>query len=72
MIQPWLEQNPNPTDEEIRLAICGNLCRCIWLSAYRECCEAGCGEDEGVTAVLDNGYWIFGISFAFRLTLMQE
>ncbi len=27
-LKPWLEQNHNPTDEEIRLAISGNLCRC--------------------------------------------
>ncbi len=25
---PYLEGNPNPTEEEIRLAISGNLCRC--------------------------------------------
>ena len=25
---PYLEQNPNPTEEEIREAISGNLCRC--------------------------------------------
>jgi aerobic-type carbon monoxide dehydrogenase small subunit (CoxS/CutS family) len=25
---PFLEQNPNPTDEEIREAISGNICRC--------------------------------------------
>ena len=25
---PFLEQNPNPTDAEIRDAISGNLCRC--------------------------------------------
>ena len=25
---PFLEQNPNPTDSEIREAISGNLCRC--------------------------------------------
>ena len=25
---PFLEQNPNPTEEEIREAISGNLCRC--------------------------------------------
>ncbi len=25
---PFLEQNPNPTNEEIREAIAGNLCRC--------------------------------------------
>ena len=27
-LKPWLEENPNPTDEEIRLALSGNLCRC--------------------------------------------
>jgi carbon-monoxide dehydrogenase small subunit len=25
---PWLEENPNPSEEEIREAISGNLCRC--------------------------------------------
>jgi carbon-monoxide dehydrogenase small subunit len=25
---PFLAENPNPTEEEIRLAISGNLCRC--------------------------------------------
>jgi carbon-monoxide dehydrogenase small subunit len=25
---PFLQQNPNPSEEEIRLAISGNLCRC--------------------------------------------
>jgi aerobic carbon-monoxide dehydrogenase small subunit len=25
---PFLEKNPNPTDEEIRLAMGGNICRC--------------------------------------------
>ena len=25
---PFLEENPHPTEEEIRLAISGNLCRC--------------------------------------------
>ncbi len=25
---PYLEENPNPTEEEIREAISGNLCRC--------------------------------------------
>jgi carbon-monoxide dehydrogenase small subunit len=25
---PFLERNPNPTDEEIRQALSGNLCRC--------------------------------------------
>lgn len=25
---PYLQQNPNPSEEEIRLALSGNLCRC--------------------------------------------
>ncbi len=25
---PFLEENPNPTEEDVRLAISGNLCRC--------------------------------------------
>lgn len=25
---PFLQENPNPTEEEIRLALSGNLCRC--------------------------------------------
>ncbi len=25
---PWLEENPNPTEEQIREAVTGNLCRC--------------------------------------------
>jgi carbon-monoxide dehydrogenase small subunit len=27
-LAPFLEQNPNPTDEQIREAVSGNLCRC--------------------------------------------
>ncbi len=27
-LKPFLEQNPDPTEEEIREAISGNLCRC--------------------------------------------
>lgn len=34
---PFLEQNPNPSEEEIRLAMSGNLCRC---TGYQHIVEA--------------------------------
>lgn len=34
---PFLENNPNPTDAEIRLALSGNLCRC---TGYQHIVEA--------------------------------
>ena len=34
---PFLEQNPNPTEAEIREAISGNLCRC---TGYQNIVEA--------------------------------
>ena len=34
---PFLKQNPNPTEEEIRHALSGNLCRC---TGYAQICEA--------------------------------
>lgn len=34
---PFLEQNPNPTEEEIREVISGNLCRC---TGYQKIVEA--------------------------------
>ncbi|MDJ0752354.1 MAG: (2Fe-2S)-binding protein [Ardenticatenaceae bacterium] len=27
-LKPWLKENPNPNDHEIREALSGNLCRC--------------------------------------------
>jgi aerobic carbon-monoxide dehydrogenase small subunit len=34
---PFLKENPNPSEEEIRLAISGNLCRC---TGYQNIVEA--------------------------------
>lgn len=36
-LKPWLEDNPDPSEEEIRLAISGNLCRC---TGYQHIVEA--------------------------------
>ena len=27
-VRAWIEENPNPTEEEVRYGIAGNLCRC--------------------------------------------
>jgi len=34
---PFMQENPNPTEEEIRVAISGNLCRC---TGYQHIIEA--------------------------------
>ena len=34
---PFLEENPNPTEEEVRTAISGNICRC---TGYQQIVEA--------------------------------
>jgi aerobic carbon-monoxide dehydrogenase small subunit len=36
-LTPFLEKNPNPTEEEIRLALGGNICRC---TGYENIVEA--------------------------------
>ena len=42
---PFLRENPNPTDDEIREALSGNLCRCTgyanMITAVREAAKSG-------------------------------
>jgi aerobic carbon-monoxide dehydrogenase small subunit len=47
----FLEQNPSPSDEEIREAIAGNICRCTGytfiVDAIRTAAERMAGEEAG-------------------------
>jgi carbon-monoxide dehydrogenase small subunit len=46
-----LEENPNPTDEEVRWAISGNLCRCTgYMNIVKSIQAAGAMKSEGVSA----------------------
>jgi carbon-monoxide dehydrogenase small subunit len=42
-----LDRNPNPTDDEIRLAISGNLCRCTGYAKIVEAIKAVVSNDGG-------------------------
>jgi carbon-monoxide dehydrogenase small subunit len=39
-----LESNPNPTDDEVRWAISGNLCRCTGYMNIVTAIQAAAGE----------------------------
>ncbi len=45
-----LEKNPNPTDDEIRWAISGNLCRCTGYMNIVKSIQAAAAEAKGVPA----------------------
>ena len=46
-----LEENPNPTDEEVRWAISGNLCRCTgYMNIVKSIQAAGAMKSEEVSA----------------------
>jgi carbon-monoxide dehydrogenase small subunit len=48
MARALLDENPRPTDEEIRWSIAGNLCRCTgytkWVEAIRDVADAAPGS----------------------------
>lgn len=45
-----LDQNPNPTEDEVRLAISGNLCRCTGYAKIVEAIQAASQGDGGSQA----------------------
>ncbi|MFW6204450.1 MAG: (2Fe-2S)-binding protein [Actinomycetota bacterium] len=45
-----LENNPNPTDDEVRWAISGNLCRCTGYMNIVKSIQAAAAEAKGVPA----------------------
>lgn len=48
--QTLIEQNPNPTDEEIRHAISGNLCRCTGYMNIVKAIQQAAAEMSGQSA----------------------
>jgi aerobic carbon-monoxide dehydrogenase small subunit len=44
----FLRDNPDPTDEEIRVAISGNLCRCTGYHGIVNAARQVCGRGNGV------------------------
>ena len=47
---PFLEENPNPTDAEIREAISGNLCRCTGYQNIVAAVKLAAERQSGATA----------------------
>ena len=45
----FLRDNPTPTDEEIRVAISGNLCRCTGYHGIVNAARQACGRGNGGT-----------------------
>jgi len=43
----FLRENPTPTDEEIRVAISGNLCRCTGYHGIVNAARQACGRADG-------------------------
>ena len=46
----YLRDNPNPSDDEIREAISGNLCRCTGYHGIVNAARQACGRTEGAAS----------------------
>jgi aerobic carbon-monoxide dehydrogenase small subunit len=46
-LKPFVEQNPNPTEAEIRYALSGNLCRCTGYQHIVQAVQAMSQDREG-------------------------
>lgn len=50
-----LDQNPDPTEHQIKVALAGNLCRCTGYTQIVEAVQAAAAEMNGVAAAAGNG-----------------
>jgi carbon-monoxide dehydrogenase small subunit len=48
MASAFLDENPSPTDEEIREALVGNLCRCTGYNRIVRAVLAASSQETGV------------------------
>ena len=49
-IKVYLEENPDPTEREVREALSGNLCRCTGYQNIVKAVQAAAGETRGAAA----------------------
>jgi carbon-monoxide dehydrogenase small subunit len=52
---PFLQENPNPSEQEIREAISGNLCRCTGYQHIVEAVQVAAGLMQGSRGVEEQG-----------------
>jgi carbon-monoxide dehydrogenase small subunit len=52
---PFLEENPNPTEAEIRAALSGNICRCTGYQFIVEAVQRAAAAAQGRTATAAQG-----------------
>jgi carbon-monoxide dehydrogenase small subunit len=52
---PFLQENPNPSEQEIREAISGNLCRCTGYQHIVEAVQVAAGLMQGSRGAEEQG-----------------